>query len=62
MSIYSTATEIDTVQRKRKDNGVFVTHNVNIPPLIRGYNEHMGGVVLSDQLIQYYQVLRKSKK
>ena len=62
MTTYSKATGTNTVQRKRKENGVFVTHNVNIPPPIKDYNEHMGGVDLSDQLIQYYQVLRKSKK
>lgn len=66
VSVISTmhlATGNDTVERKIKDkDGHLVRKQVPIPPPIVEYNQHMGGVDLSDQLISYYNSLRKTKK
>ena len=62
MSTYWKATGTDTVQRKQKRNGVYTVQNINIPPPIVDYNKNMGGVDLSDQLIKYYHVLKKTRK
>ena len=57
------ATGNDNVERKIKDkDGHLVRKQVPIPPPIVEYNQHMGGVDLSDQLISYYISLRKTKK
>jgi len=39
-----------------------VKQRVNIPRPVKGYNNNMGGVDLSDQLLKYYEIIRKSKK
>ena len=64
MSTYYAATGNDKVERGRGKtvNGKYVRQKVNIPPPIKGYNHHMGGVDLSDQLIKCYEVIRKTKK
>jgi hypothetical protein len=51
------------VTRNTKDHN----HNLRVlnilrPKCIADYNQHMGGVDLSDQLIVYYNVLMKTKK
>ena len=56
------ATGEDRVERKKKVNGKFETVNILIPPLLKHYNAGMGGVDLSDQLVQSYQVLRRTRK
>ena len=52
----------DRTQRKTKVNGQFQTLNIPIPPVLKNYNAGMGGVDLSDQLLQCYQVLRRTRK
>ena len=56
------ATGEDRVELKKKLNGKFETINILIPPLLKRYNAGMGGVDLSDQLVQSYQVLRRTRK
>ena len=52
----------DIMKRKRKVNGKYTELEVNIPPAIKYYNKSMGGVDSSDQSIQTYAVLRKTRK
>uniref|UniRef100_I3JTA2 PiggyBac transposable element-derived protein domain-containing protein n=1 Tax=Oreochromis niloticus TaxID=8128 RepID=I3JTA2_ORENI len=51
----------ETVRRKVKDrDGHWVTREIPCPTPIMAYNKNMGGVDLSDQLIQYYSTHRKT--
>ena len=54
----------DKVKRRVKcQNGGMETVEVTIPPPILMYNMYMNGVdVTSDQLLQCYEILRKTKK
>ena len=53
----------DTVQRRVKDGaGRWAVRDVPCPTPIKAYNKHMGGVDLSDQLIQYYSTHRKTAR
>ncbi|XP_062375621.1 piggyBac transposable element-derived protein 4-like [Sardina pilchardus] len=53
----------ETVQRNMKDaEGQWAKESIAIPPAIQDYNTNMGGVDLSDALISYYNVRRKTKR
>ncbi|CAL9708675.1 unnamed protein product [Knipowitschia caucasica] len=66
VSICSTihpAYEGATARRRFKGNdGKWVTRDVPCPQPIVEYNKHMGGVDLSDQLIQYYTIRHSTKR
>jgi hypothetical protein len=57
LSTYFPATGDTTVSRNTKVDGKYAQISVPIPPLIASYNKGMGGVDLSDQLVQSYHVL-----
>lgn len=52
----------DTVKRVCKSSSEYKKLDVPIPPAVKDYNRFMGGVDLSDQLIGYYSLWKKSKK
>ncbi|XP_064179982.1 activating transcription factor 7-interacting protein 1 isoform X1 [Anguilla rostrata] len=52
----------DTIERKVKEDGVWISKNIPCPSPIIQYNAHMGGVDLSDQLIQYYTAQHKTMR
>nr|XP_033471259.1 piggyBac transposable element-derived protein 4-like [Epinephelus lanceolatus] len=52
-----------TVKRRMKSqDGSWITISVSCPTPVVEYNKHMGGVDLSDQLIQYYSVQHRSNR
>ena len=53
-----------TQRRKRRQRGQVRYEEVQVqrPTVIGHYNQHMGGVDLFDQLIQYYPFTRRSKR
>ncbi|KAJ8367236.1 hypothetical protein AAFF_G00323820 [Aldrovandia affinis] len=52
----------DTAERRVKQDGVWISKDLPCPSPIIHYNKHMGGVDLSDQLIQYYTAQHKTMK
>ncbi|XP_055888603.1 piggyBac transposable element-derived protein 3-like isoform X1 [Biomphalaria glabrata] len=62
MSNFMTANGYSFVKRRTKINGEYRELLVKQPSIIKEYNVYMGGVDKSDQLINKYNVLRKTKK
>ncbi|XP_063073836.1 piggyBac transposable element-derived protein 4-like [Engraulis encrasicolus] len=53
----------ETIQRSLKGaDGKYSPQDVPVPPAVRDYNKHMGGVDYSDALIGYYNVLHKTSR
>lgn len=52
-------TEVDKVKRKNQKGDKL---NVSCPVVVKDYNQNMGGVDCADQLRQYYNVNRRSRK
>ena len=59
--LFSTQTDVcgdDLVNRRQKDGNII---EVPVPPVVKSYNAHMGGMDLSDQLCQYYAIAHQAK-
>ncbi|CAM1326248.1 Uncharacterised protein at_DN0157 [Pycnogonum litorale] len=52
----------ETTLRTVKENGVYSRKRISIPRVTKDYNQFMGGVDLSDQLIGSYNLLLKTHK
>uniref|UniRef100_A0A7N8XH10 PiggyBac transposable element-derived protein domain-containing protein n=1 Tax=Mastacembelus armatus TaxID=205130 RepID=A0A7N8XH10_9TELE len=52
----------DTMQRRVKTQNGWRTKSFPCPAPVIAYNQHMGGVGLSDQLLQYYTAQHKTMK
>ncbi|XP_069570766.1 piggyBac transposable element-derived protein 4 [Brachyistius frenatus] len=62
-STLHTAHGDDVVIRKVKaGDGHWALEEVQAPPALKDYNQWMGGVDLSDALIEYYKVIHKTQK
>ncbi|XP_035281193.1 piggyBac transposable element-derived protein 4-like isoform X1 [Anguilla anguilla] len=61
-TIHKVYTGEQTLRRILAPGGKWTANSVPIPTAVRAYNQHMGGVDLSDALIKYYSVAHKTKK
>ncbi|XP_046874079.1 piggyBac transposable element-derived protein 4-like isoform X3 [Hypomesus transpacificus] len=52
----------EAVKRKVKEGGHWSVKDIPCPTPIIAYNQHMGGVDLSDQLLQYYSTHRRNSR
>uniref|UniRef100_A0A8C4IJE8 PiggyBac transposable element-derived protein domain-containing protein n=1 Tax=Dicentrarchus labrax TaxID=13489 RepID=A0A8C4IJE8_DICLA len=52
----------DSTRRRVKEDGQWHNKNIPVPDAIRDYNRYMGGVDLSDAMIQYYSVRGKTMR
>ncbi|XP_026146228.1 chimeric ERCC6-PGBD3 protein-like [Carassius auratus] len=53
----------DTVTRNTKDSdGVWRKRQIPVPSAVKDYSEYMGGIDLSDSLIEHYNILHKTIK
>ncbi|KAI8780061.1 piggyBac transposable element-derived protein 3 [Biomphalaria glabrata] len=62
VSTMPSANEFNYVNRRTKNNGVFEQLKVKQPKLVGDYNSFTGGVDKSDQLLNKYNMLRKTNK
>ena len=62
MSTMHDANRSTTVNRRTKQNNQFSNISVQQPDVIKDYNNDMAGVDKSDQLINKYNMLRKTNK
>ncbi|KAK6470125.1 piggyBac transposable element-derived protein 4-like [Huso huso] len=62
LSTLHRATDAVTIQRHVKENGKWTVKDVQQPLAIHDYNQNMGGVDKSDQLIEKYDMRIKSLK
>ena len=62
-SFHEAASDLTVVRKvKNREGGGFTQLQIPYPPGVSDYNEYMGGVDLSDMLVQCCQVPRKTRK
>ncbi|KAJ8359724.1 hypothetical protein SKAU_G00162490 [Synaphobranchus kaupii] len=62
-STFHVAFQGDTAVRNvRNDDGTWTSCRIPVPVSVRDYNKFMGGVDLSDALLKYYSIRRKTVK
>lgn len=61
-TIHKVYTGDQAMRRSLTPGGKWTAQAVPVPTAVRAYNQHMGGVDLSDALIKYYSVAHKTKK
>ena len=49
-------------RRGRNNQGQYETLDLSLPSAIKAYNRFMGGVDISDHLISFHRILRRTKK
>ncbi|KAL2087426.1 hypothetical protein ACEWY4_016254 [Coilia grayii] len=52
----------ETTKRRIRKDGVWTAQAIPVPSAVKQYNKYMGGVDLSDALIKYYTVDRKTNR
>nr|XP_054750142.1 piggyBac transposable element-derived protein 4-like [Lytechinus pictus] len=62
MSSFHAASEFGHCLRRVKEDGAFRRKIVKQPKVVQSYNQYMGGVDKSDQLLSKYDLLRKTNK
>ena len=62
-SLHEAVSDLTVVRKvKNREGGGFTHLQIPYPPAVRDYNEYIGGVDLSDMLVQCYQVVRNTRK